>query len=307
VKVSDRLAFYPRLPFTIGPQWEQWIGTLRSKEITEANLVLMATLPTSSAGILDAENQMLQTQVINLLYSVLLLGVPAYANMNVLTGANNNGTMEIRQLLEMPKFYFGLENPYQFHEKSAKEAGMIFEVLDHMFTAEKDFVQVKRGLIVFLKGLSENLNYDRLHQFVRSLDALIMSEQGKGATQFRHRCCTFAIHNPRTPVILDNMYELRGRSEHLTDWDGIFPELGEKDQLLQLKIMNQRAQQTEALARQTFRTILTTPSLLEHFRTATSLKNFWSFPDDRRLKLWPNNLKFNLDSISLGHQSIVLD
>ena len=297
VRISDCVAFYPILPFALDPYWEQWIGTPRSQEISQANLVLLTTLPTTSPGILDAENSQLEATAIKLFYSVMMLGVPAYGNLSVLNGANNNGIVEIRQIARMPKFYIGSGNlEYQINKQSAQDAGEIFGAIEHIYSVEKQYTQLRRGLKAFLHGLAEEQDYDRLHQFVRSLDVLILSERGKGARQFRHRCRTFALHNQNSHQILDTMYELRGRTEHLTDWDDVFPGSGEQDLL---KIMNQRTRQAEALARHAFRTIFTTPSLLEHFKTNNSLKKFWNLTDKERHQLWPNELKYNLDSISL--------
>lgn len=296
IKVGDDLFFLPEMPFKVDSTWEKWLGTLRSDEILQANLVLFATVPSTNPGVLDAENQTLEETVLKLLYSLLVLGVPSYGNMNVLNGANQDGHIAVRQVARMPTFYVGAGNlPYIVNDDAVVKARRIFDSIRTIYSTPGKFTQLRRGLKTFQQAITEANDYDRLHQFIRSIDALLMSERGKGAKQFKHRCRTFAQNEPQLEQVLDSMYELRGRVEHLTDWDDLFPET---DAQGRLNAANRRTRQAEALSRHVYHEILKTPTLLSIFESPQSLSDFWRLPDDQKAPLWPN--KFDLESVGPG-------
>jgi len=294
VDVSDRLSFHPHLPFDISPNWEKWLGTLRSKEVLEANLILLATLPSSNPTVLDSENQKLEQTVTTLFFALLVLGVPSYSSINRITGAHSDGSPEVRQVSRISDYYVCAGNtPLEVLETEARQAKNIFDCLKLIHADPKKFVRLKRGFNAFLKAIEERQAYDRIHQFVRSLEVLIMAEPGKSKAQFRHRCQTFAVSSSH-PVneILDNFYEMRSRVEHLGDLDDVFPGLNESERD---KLAHYRVRQVEAMARHVYLQILTNSSLREHYATRETLINFWKLKDDKRIRLWPR--RFDLDSV----------
>lgn len=296
IKVADDLFFLPRLPFEVDSTWQKWLGTLRSDEILQADLVLFATASSTNPGVLDAENQSLEETVIKLLYSLLVLGVPSYGNMNVLNGANADGHIAVRQVARMPTFYVGAGNsPYVVNDETVAEARRIFDSIKTIYSIPGKFIQLRRGLKAFQQAIAERNDYDRLHQFIRSIDALLMTERGKGAKQFRGRCRAFALCRPQLEQVFDSMYELRGRVEHLADWDDLFQEANAQDRL---SAANRRARQAEALSRHVYHEILKTPTLLNIFEGTQSITDFWRLPEDKIALLWPN--KFDLDSVGPG-------
>jgi hypothetical protein len=293
IKVVEDLFFLPQLPFKVDSTWQEWLGTLRSDEILQADLVLFATAPSANPGVLDTENQKLQETVIKLLYSLLVLGVPSYGNMNVLNGANQDGHMALRQVARMPTFYVGSgSSPYMVNDDAVAETRRIFESIETIYSAPGKFIQLRRGLKAFQQAIAEASDYDRLHQFIRSIDALLMTERGKGKKQFKHRCRTFTLCTPELEQVLDSMYELRGRVEHLTDWDDLFPNANGQDRL---SAANRRTRQAEALSRHVYKEILKTPTLLRISEGTQSLIDFWRLSDEKKARLWPN--KFDLDSV----------
>lgn len=294
MQVADGLFFLPQLPFEVDSMWQRWLGTLRSDEIAKANLVLLATAPSTSPGILDAENKSLEETVLKMLYSLLMLGVPGYRDMNVLNGANHETQISVRQVARMPTFYVGAGNsPYEVNDNAVTEAGRIFASIRTIYSTPGKFIQVRRGLKAFQHALAEANDYDRLHQFIRSIDALLMTEKGKGAKQFKHRCRTFVQNSSQSGQVLESMYELRGRVEHLTDWNDLFPEATAQGRL---SATNRRTRQAEELSRHIYREVLTVPTLLSIFDDVDSIADFWRLADHQKALLWPN--KFDVESVA---------
>ena len=296
VKISPHLSFHHVFPYKIGPNWVNWLGTLHSTEILKADMVLLATLPSSKPGILDDENEKVISTVTKLLYSLFVVGVPGYSRLNLLTGGIIEGEPEVRQVSKMPTFYaVSGERALRVDKSDAEEAGRIFKTLDQIYTVPKGYDALRRGFKIFLKAIAERLHYDRVHQFVRSLEAIILAERGRTQKQFKHRCQTFSIPSSDTYNTLGTLYEFRSRVEHLQDWDEL---LGGGAQTELEESANYRCRQVEALARHTYRKILTTPSILKHFETPATLEHFWkNCKDDDRIKIWGE--QFNLASVPI--------
>ena len=92
-------------PFGLDPRWREWVGKLRSEEIDDANLFLIARMESEKPQILDEENNVLWHQVSLLLWGILLQGIPDSVNGSVITGANVSGETEIRSMGPLSRFY----------------------------------------------------------------------------------------------------------------------------------------------------------------------------------------------------------
>ncbi|HEY1580489.1 MAG TPA: hypothetical protein VGF82_25790 [Terracidiphilus sp.] len=121
---------------------------------------------------------------------------------------------------------------------------------------------------------------DRLHGFVRALEALILPEAGKTEKQFISRCGLFAGPKSGETTVrnaLQEAYKMRCDIEHVHDWDRslqVYPSAGREDQALW------RTRQMEALACGIYKGILLEPILQAEFCSDASLKAFWQKPED---------------------------
>ncbi|MEW6248797.1 MAG: hypothetical protein AB1555_19105 [Nitrospirota bacterium] len=292
--VAEGIFFCPNAPFEIDPQWRQWIGTLRAGEIEKANLVLLASSPSANPQVLDNENQDLERTVLKLWYSVLILGVPAYRGSNVVSGGKVGEEVQIRQVSRLPTFYYDAESmPLRFRSESAREAGWIFGVINRVYDDPKSVLQLRRGLKSFQRALAEELDYDRLHGFVRSLDAIVMTEKSKGRRNFIKRCKLFVRTDSNTEATLGLMYDLRSRVEHQADWDDLFPGANESERLCQA---NQITRQAEVLARTVYHVILRDESLFSLFGRSEVIRALWASDDFSHLSV-PEEKKVDLCAI----------
>src|SRR5207249_7679539 len=78
-------------------------------------------------------------------------------------------------------------------------------------------IWLRRGLKVLFDGtLMPNKDGDRLHQFVRAVEALVKPEPEKTRNQFAHRISqTFTLANDETRAILLQLFDLRSYVEHM--------------------------------------------------------------------------------------------
>jgi len=292
--LAEGIYFCPSAPFEIDLRWRQWIGTLRADEIEKANLVLLASSPSANPQVLDSENQKLERAVLKLWYSVLILGVPAYRGSNVVSGGKVGEEVQIRQVSRLPTFYYNADiMPLRFHPESAHEAGRIFDVINRIYDDPKSFIQLRRGLKSFQRALAEELDYDRLHGFVRSIDAIVMTEKSKGRKNFIKRCQLFIRTDSTTEATLGLMYDLRSRVEHQADWDDLFPGTDESERLHRA---NHITRQAEALARTAYHMILRDESLVSLFGRSEVIRALWASDDFSRLSV-PEEKKVDLCAI----------
>jgi hypothetical protein len=180
---------------------------------------------------------------------------------------------QIRQLSRLPTFYYNAKNlPLALDTASANEACRIFRVLKLIYE-QSDFRQLRRGLKSFQRAISEEQDYDRLHGFIRSLDAIVMTEKGSGRKQFLTRCRCFARADSTLGETLGLMYDLRGRVEHQADWEDLFPGANQEDRLLHA---NRVTRQAEALARTALHVILQDQTFINIFRNTETIVAMWA-------------------------------
>ena len=304
VNAEEGVVFCPRAPFDIDLRWQQWIGTLRTKEFERANMVLLAYCPSEKPQEMDGESQELERTALRLWYSVLILGVPSYRGMNVISGGRVGEEFQVRQVSRLPTFYYNARSrPFVFSSDLAREAGYLFGVMKRIYEDPKKYRQLRRGLKSFERAISESLDYDRLHGFIRSLDAILMTEKGHGKVQFLKRCKLFIKPTSTTDSVLRVMYELRGRVEHQSDWDDLFPNADENARLHQA---NEITRQAEAVARTAYHIILRHENLLALFENTETIKAVWASSDYGGM-LIPDEKKIDLSAISTPSMMIEND
>jgi hypothetical protein len=143
-----------------------------------------------------------------------------------------------------------------------------------------------------MKGSTEpKLQDDRLHQFVRCMEGLILPDQGSTRSQFVHRAQTFALANEAATVALGQIYDIRSKVEHLHYPLSLIPgnTVKEKEDLLY-----RRVRQADALARFAVRHVLESEALTEAFKTDENIDAFWHQPDGDRVARWGDRLDLDL-------------
>ena len=279
-QLCDGTWIMPGMPVPDIGIWKKWLGSIRLERLGRANLVLFVEEPSDNPGILDDVHQRLSGDL-RLLFSMLHLRVGIeMKSADLLCGSSVNGVPKIRQMYQMPAFH---QSPGYMRAPITQawlEDGLVLRAgAATMETDRKRFRRVIRGLHTLLKGLRET-GQDRLHQFVRSLEALTFPEIGCTKKQFARRCQTFAGD---ARALLLEAYEIRSDTEHLNPWDNSvqrFP-LDQRED-----VCWQRTRQIEHLACDAYSRLLRDPALRKHFRTEDTIAAFWKLQDDQRRGLW---------------------
>jgi hypothetical protein len=213
----------------------------------------------------------------------LRAGIEVADGADLLCGSSVNGVPGIRQMSQMPAFHQSKGwkrapvNTVWLEDGISLRAGVAAMDAD-----KTQFRRVIRGMNTLFNGLKET-GQDRLHQFVRSLEALILPDIGRTEKQFVHRCQTFARAGDDTRDLLVEAFAMRSDTEHLNPWDEAvqsYPADQRED------VCWHRTRQIERLACDAYSRLLRDAALRNHFRTEAAIAAFWKFPDDQRRALW---------------------
>jgi hypothetical protein len=283
------------IPVDIEANWKEWLGSMRLEEIGMSNAVLIRSNPSSNPQILDDDHEALAKDLTETFSLLQLSGVLEDDGASLVKGSVARES-EIRQVSDLPRYkqtkgYTRTPVTIEVLEGAAQRR----VALDEIHTTHSEFKRFIRGLNVLMDGFQQLMPQERLHQFVRSLEALILPEIGKTPKQFVHRCQTFAEANAAASKVLEEAFDMRSEAEHLNDWENslqAYPP-GERED-----IAFQRTRQMERLACVAYSRILDDHAIRSHFRNESTLGDFWKIKDDAsRKQFWGSQL--DLTSIAL--------
>ena len=271
--------------FEFPAHWREWLGTLRAGEVKSANLFLLSKEPSAVPSVLDAENKLLQHWV-QLFYAGLLF-TSRFATARepvVLTGSRENGEVGLRQQsdLESP-----VPCPFRYYipitatdiETAARLAGKIREMEEApLLGGHWRFFRV---LHLYQETRTAQDILERLHQYSRCIDGLVLPSPGKTKQQFKGRTQLFI--GPKHHDLMGEIYDVRSAVEHLHE----NRYLGEFDRNVRLDLLKKEAV-IEYIARTSISRIIDNKALWPHFANTTALAAFWSLSEIDRRAQWGN-------------------
>jgi hypothetical protein len=280
-------------PSDIDNLWQEWLGSIRSKQIAESNLFIIAKCPSLKPKDLDHENNTLLREADSLFYGLLLQGIPEYVAAFKLTGARTEGKFNIRNFGRLDTYYRTEGSPiYRIGQTQCMTARQAADGLK-LIHDDKDFQRLKRGFRALVRGIKEYYPEDRLHEFVRSLEALVKPKMLKTKKQFVHRCQTFCAATTSAAKVLGECFEIRNKVEHMHP----FEEALEGYQASKAQEIGlQRLRQIEALTLAAYLKICTSHSHRAIFQTDSDIEAFWSKKDHERAMAWGERL--NIEEVS---------
>ena len=284
-ELAPGIWFARALPLAMEPHWRQWLGSVRSEQIAKAKLILLARAKSKAPAILDDENERLGA-LVGRLYQGLQLAGRIWVDGEVvrITGAKRDGMIDIRQVstLSAPRITnhvlatsIGME--------TLRKAVEFVPVLNS-FPGGK-YLRLCRVLNAFFSGLAEVDVRERLHQFCRSVEGLILPDIGHTNRQFKSRTELFV--GPGEHEYMGRLYANRGATEHMNDPDAPgATDRERRDAFLEMTVVS------EEVARGCLVKVLLNPNVRRYYVDDATLKSFWSLDEESRRSIWgaPVNL-----------------
>ena len=176
------------LSLSVADHWRKWIGEVRIKELEDAGCFVVASQRSRTLSVLDAENQLLLTRVTEFLNALTMVQTPACsASPMLITGSRTDGELSVRQMatLQIPvKLRFSTAAIMQgIDQPTLRIAFSVAGALANV-RCSTSYVRLKRAIPAFLSGIQDPRVEERLHQFCRCIDGVILSGRGSGRRDF---------------------------------------------------------------------------------------------------------------------------
>jgi hypothetical protein len=136
-----------------------------------------------------------------------------------------------------------------------------------------------RTLALYTAARSISDNLERLHQYCRCIEGLILPDPGDTKKQFRSRTELFI--GPKHHVLMGEIYDVRSAAEHLNEHNY----LEVFDRQVRLGLLEKEVT-AEHIARTCLTRIAGDEKILRHFANVASLMAFWAMKPDERRRIW---------------------
>jgi hypothetical protein len=304
-KMSANLWTLVDTSFRIPPNWREWLGSIRADEVAGCNLFLLSKQISQTPDLLDAENTRLEQLTWNFYTGLLLTSTFAPAHRPVLlSGSRRAGEIDVRQQQDFDVPFPNTFRPYPaVVANDVRSAAHLAERLDALSTAPLTggHWRLFRTLSVYTEARTASQIIDRIHQYSRCIDGVILPDIGKTKQQFRSRTELFI--GPRYHELMGEIYDVRSNVEHLHE----YRYLETFDREVRLELVRKEAIM-EHIARTVLARIIGDPKLWPYFANTSALEAFWALQPSARQQIWgspfdPNEAlaEFNPTYIHNGH------
>jgi hypothetical protein len=282
-RVADELWALTGASFDVPAEWRKWLGSIRADEVAGCNLFLASKLTSATPDILDGENLTLENRVWHFYVGLLLSAMFSPSHRPVLlTGARRDGVVGIRQHkdleLPLPQLFRPYPAVVAADIVSAAHLGQRLSTLPAA-AASGGLWRFFRTLHIYVETRAVADLLDRIHQYCRCIDGLILPDIGKTKQQFKSRTELFI--GPGHHDLMGALYDVRSHVEHLHE----NRYLEDFDRAVRLDLM-QKETVIEYIVRTTLSRIIGQGALWAQFGNTTALQKFWALPPDDRRRLW---------------------
>lgn len=287
--LQDKTRVFNSFPFTIEDHWRDWLGTIQFNELKDCNLSLVRTAtegwPDGQLSIYGGTVDIELLSYVDRVFTMLrLLGTIEYTNAFVLAGHVENELPTCRHFGKVEKFKITRGClPWAIREEDLRAAVALRETYALLLRNTPDIQKCRfsRGFYALGAAFKQYYASDRLHGFVRALEALILPDRNQTEKQFMSRCALFAGPKSKEDQIrgvLQQVYRMRCDIEHVHDWDRSIPANYVDSERENVALL--RTRQMEELASAAYRAILSDKALQANFHDDTSTEAFWRKTDD---------------------------
>lgn len=269
--------------FHISSRWREWLGTIRSDQLADCNLFLISKMQSDRPGIVDDEDVALQLRATQFYTGLLLAAMFSPSHEPVmLSGAMREGEIDVRQKYDFDIPLPQTARPYPpIFGRDIILAARICEKLALMSTKEHSVNMWRffRTLDIYLRARTIQLILDRIHQYCRCIEGLILPKSGDTKRQFKSRTELFV--GPKHHDFFGELYDIRSNVEHLHE--SRYVETFDREVRLDLL---RKEVVAEHIVRKAISRILIDDELWKHFGNNAALQSFWELPSDERRKIW---------------------
>lgn len=263
------------LPCDLSDFWVDGLGSFVVEDIQGKSVKVVTHWPAQELRTRNTEFAPLDAKLGHFQLAMALMGV-RMGPVSVLKGATVDGITQVYTASPMARGLLqGAETQPVFCDETVlRDAIDLAATIDHIFAVKGKYSRLKRALMAVQRAYLEREDiYERLHGFVRALDGVLMTRQGKGRSDFvvRAQVMTGRVFQK----LLGLAYDTRGSTEHLSDLPKALKRKRKRVSLIRF---------LEALCGEVLTDILRNPALLANFETDATIRAFWTSPT------WPRRI-----------------
>src|SRR5262245_29911319 len=105
IDLGDGLWILREPPFEFETHWREWLGSVRTEQLSNANFVILAHQASANPGVIDNENEDLTKKCSSLFYALLVSEIFHHERGLVLSGANVDGVVDVRNVSNLESHY----------------------------------------------------------------------------------------------------------------------------------------------------------------------------------------------------------
>lgn len=301
VNLPGELTVLPNADFELPDHWRAWLGTLRVEDVADCSLFLLAKATSGSLSVLNDENRRLSRLVGDWFTGLTLANkFETLGSIFIATGSRHRNQIDVRQFgpINPPRSSVVWSNqPISLDH--LKRAAAIANGLSAIKAPGTTINwRLLRCLRIYQDARTEHDILERIHQFTRCIEGLIVPEQGKTKKQFKSRTEMFI--GPGHHDLMGDLYDIRSDVEHLNENQN----LEKFDRETRIALAKLEAV-SEWVARSCLERILLNPTLIGHFGNVTSAVHFWKIDEAERKRIWGDPVdpraplaNFNFDYVS---------
>lgn len=274
--VRTPVGFFTRIPL-VDPSdlWKEWMGSLWCDAFRRAEqhgLYLVVARASTSPDVQSVEEKDIERQCGLLRYGLAI--ATAYCKCGpgiVVRGTHGRFGRVVNSIGRLPSLpSFPGSKSIQLTELDMQRAGMFAQALTEIPADGR----LWRSVGCFMRGMEETRAPQRLHEFVRCVDGIIMPRIGSSKADFVSAVDSVTVGASHD--VLNEIYILRSAEEHLHDPLNQIPGSTQEDRM---RILFERTGQAEAIARYMLSGVLESPGLRKIHELESTAESYWRNAD----------------------------
>jgi hypothetical protein len=289
-------------PVELDDTWTTWLGKLQARQFGESKFVIVVRARLGIFANEEGATRELIEHRAQLVHMCLLLsGVGYTGQMLKVCGNKRNAHLHVGPIQQLSALPFP---PYRHHPRPT--VGMIKNAVRLAIRAERTYGKtyadrVRRGFRSIVLGWQSHVPDERLHNFIRAVEAIVKPGMGSITKTFCDRAQLFTGRSQQNAQLLKELYDIRSCFEHTKD---VLSATGQVSGVRKEHMVAYRSLQAELLASAVYERIFEKPRLMALFSTQNGFDDFWAQPEYKRKRQWgsPINLQaeaqkqfFNVD------------
>ncbi len=283
VIVSNPVSVHRAVPVQLDNTWLDWLGSVLVGQLQQCQFAVLSTQPYTARNQGRAEEE--RRDILYKFHYGLLLQGMAYSHGGlVITGATPNGQLAVESVsIPPPHPFLDYRRAGQISRAIIDRASALVPIIRGMYGRPHRYIRLRRGLVAWLQGIHSLSADDRLHNFIRAIEAITKPDRYRITRTFVDRAQLFIGPGARKESLLFQLYNLRSCIEHVKTWR---KELRVPRPLLRNQAFGLRAFQAEVIASSIYIRIFERPDLMLALATEAQFNRFWKRPSSERELLW---------------------